>query len=169
MANNLPSFLLRDCMLWADRESKIGQIGDITLPVPQEKVEELRNAGMSMPIEVKMGYEKLEFSFKMSGFDPQVLKLFGLAPGTETPFMITGATVDEDGTEHSAVLTVRGFLKQADAGTWKGGDQAENDYMVSVRYYKLEIDGEEIYEMDPFDVRVGGVSQRAGIRNALLL
>lgn len=169
MATNLPSFLLRDCMLWADRESKLGQIGDITPPVPQVKVEEMRNAGMIKPREVQMGYEKLEFSFKMPGFDPQILKLFGLRPGFENPFMITGALVDEDGTEHSAVMTIRGFLKQADAGTWKGGDQAENDYMVSVNYYKLEVDGDPIYEMDDFDILVGGVSQRAGIRNALLL
>lgn len=169
MANNLPSFLLRDCMLWADRTLKIGQIGDITPPVPAVKVEEIRNAGMIMPIEVHMGYEKLEFSFKMPGLDPQVLKLFGLAPGSENPFMITGALVDEDGTEHSAVMTIRGFLKQADSGTWKPGDQAENDFMVSVKYYKLEIDGDEIFAVDPFDIRVGGVSQRQGIRNSLLL
>lgn len=169
MANNLPSFLLRDCMLWADRELYLGQIGDITPPVPQEKVEEMRNAGMIKPREIKMGYEKLEFSFKMPGFDPRILKLFGLKPGTESQFMITGALVDEDGTEHSAVMTIRGFLKQADAGTWKGGDQAENDYMVSVHYYKLEVDGEEIYEISDEDIKVGGVSQRAGIRNALLL
>ncbi|WP_105403417.1 phage major tail tube protein [Neorhizobium sp. T7_12] len=169
MANNLPSFLLRDCMLWADRTLKIGQIGDITPPVPAAKVDEMRNAGMIKPREVHMGYEKLEFSFKMPGLDPQTLKLFGLAPGTENPFMITGALVDEDGSEHSAVMTLRGFLKQADAGTWKGGDQAENDYTVSVNYYKLEIDGDPIYEIDDFDIKVGGVSQRQGIRNALLL
>jgi len=112
MASEYPRFLLRNCTLWADRESKLGQIGDITPPVPAAKVEEMRNAGMMMPIEVQMGYEKLEFSFKMPGFDPQVLKLFGLSPGTENPFMITGATVDDDGTEHSAIMTIRGFLKQ---------------------------------------------------------
>jgi uncharacterized protein len=46
---------------------------------------------------------------------------------------------------------------------------AENDYQVAIRYYKLEIDGNEIYEFDGFDVKIGGVSQYAGIRNALLL
>lgn len=167
--SNLPAYLLRDCMLWADRESKLGQIGDITLPVPQEKVEEVRNAGMIKPREVKLGFEKLEFSFKMPGMDPQVMKLFGLRPGSETPFMVTGALVDEDGTEHSAVLTLRGFLKQPDGGTWKGGDMAENDHMVSVHYYKLEIDGAPIIEMDDFDVSIDGVSQRDGIRRALLI
>lgn len=169
MASNLPSFLLRDCMLWADRESQLGQIGDITPPVPAAKLEEMRNAGMIKPREVNMGYEKLEFGFKMPGLDPQVLKLFGLRPGFENPFMITGALVDEDGTEHSAVMTIRGFMKQADPGTWKTGDVASNDYMVSVNYYKLEIDGDPIYEIDDFDIKVGGESQRSGIRNALLL
>lgn len=46
MATNLPRFLMRNCTLWADSESKLGQIGDITPPVPQVKVEEMRNAGM---------------------------------------------------------------------------------------------------------------------------
>lgn len=166
---NMPRMLLRDCMLWADRDSKLGQIGDITVPVPQEKVEELRNAGMPIPIEVKLGYEKMEFSFKMPGLDPQVMKLFGLAPGKQTPFMITGAFFDEDTTEHSAVLAIEGFLKKPDAGTWKPGDMAENDYLVSVRYYKFELDGEPIFEVTPFDVKIGGQSQYEGIRRALLL
>lgn len=169
MANNLPRFLMRNCMLWADRESLLGQVGDITPPVPQVKLEEMRNAGMIKPREVNLGYEKLEFSFKMPGLDPLVIKLFGLKPGSENPFMITGALVDEDGTEHSAVMTIRGFLKQADAGTWKAGDMAENDYMVSVNYYKLEVDGDELIEMDDFDVKIGGVSQHSGIRRSLLL
>lgn len=167
--SDLPRYLMRNCTLWADRETMIGQIGDITPPVPQEKLEEMRNSGMIKPREVKLGYEKLEFSFKMPGMDPAILRLFGLAPGTENPFMITGALVDEDGTEHSAVMTIRGFLKQADPGNWKPGDQAENDYMVSVNYYKLEIDGEPLIEMDDFDVSIGGVSQYSGIRNAMLL
>lgn len=169
MATNLPRFLMRNCMLWADAQSKLGQIGDITPPVPQIKTEEMRNAGMVKPREINMGYEKLEFSFKMPGLDPQVLKLFGLRPGTENPFMITGALVDEDGADHSAVMTIRGFLKQADGGNWKPGDAAENDYSVSVNYYKLEVDGEPIYEMDDFDVSIGGVSQTSGQRNSLLL
>lgn len=167
--SNLPRFIMRNCMLWADRESKLGQIGDITPPVPSVKLEEMRNAGMIKPREVNLGYEKLEFSFKMPGLDPQVIRLFGLKPGSENPFMITGALVDEDGGEHSAVMTIRGFLKQADAGTWKAGDMAENDYMVSVNYYKLEVDGDELIEMDDFDVKVGGVSQHSGIRRSLLL
>ena len=169
MAKTLPSFILRDCMLFIDRENKLGQIGDITPPVPEQKRDAMRNAGMIKPRQVHMGYEALEFSFKMPGFDPQVLKLFGIRPGVETPFMITGALVDEDGEVHSAVMSIRGKVYKPSAGTWKGGDMAENDYAVDVNYYKLEIDGEPIYEVDDFDFKVGGVSQYADIRTALLL
>ncbi|WFS02765.1 phage major tail tube protein [Rhizobium tumorigenes] len=169
MANHLPSFLMRNCMLYVDRVNKIGQIGDITPPVPKKKMEEMRNAGMIKPRDIDLGYEKLEFSFKMPGLDPQIIKLFGLKPGVETLFMITGALVDEDGTEHSAVMTVRGNINSSHHGSWKPGDQAENNYQCSVNYYKLEIDGENVLEVDDFDVVSGGVSQYAGIRNSLLL
>ncbi|KIQ02243.1 tail protein [Agrobacterium tumefaciens] len=166
---SLPRGILRDCTLWADRESKLGQIADITLPVPEAKRETLRNAGMIKDRNVHMGYNALEMGFKMPGLDPQILKLFGLRPGVDTPFLITGATVDEDGTTHSAVVSIRGKMYKPDPGTWKGGDLSENDYAVDVNYYKLEIDGEEIYEMDDFDFKIGGVSQYGEIRNALLL
>lgn len=169
MANNLPRFILRNCMLYADLESKIGQIGDITPPVPQAKLEEMRTAGMIKPRDVLLGFEKLEFSFKMPGLDPQILKLFGLRPGSENQFLITGALVDEDGQNHSAVLSIRGFINKTDGGSWKPGDMSENDYSVSVNYYKLEIDGNELIEMDDFDVKIGGVSQHDGIRKSLLL
>lgn len=169
MASNLVRYILRDCVLWADRELKLGQIADVTPPVPEEKMEEIRNGGMIKPRKISMGFNAVDFSFKMPGLDPQVLKLFGLRPGLETPFMITGATVDEDGTTHSAVLTIRGKLYRPDHGTWKGGDVPENEYTVSVNYYKLEIDGDEIYEMDDFDFKVGGVSYNGDIRAALLV
>lgn len=166
---HLPRYLLRNCMLWADGDSYLGQIGDITPPVPTVKTEDVRNAGMSMPIAVNLGYEALEFSFNMPGLDPDILKLFGLAPGNETPFMITGAYVDEDGTTHSAVMNIRGIMTAGDPGDMQPGEMASHGYTIKVHYYKLEIDGDEIYEADPFDFKVGGVSQYAGIRQALLL
>ncbi|MEI2386027.1 phage major tail tube protein [Breoghania sp. JC706] len=167
--SELPRYILRDCTIFVDTYSKIGQASEITLPVPSEKVEEVRNAGMVMPIEVKLGFEKMEPGFKMTAFDPQVIKLVGLKPGVEKAFMATGALVDEDGTVHPAVAYMRGFLKSHDPGTWKTGEMGENDHNISLRYYKLEVDGEELLEVDPFNVSVGGVSQTGDIRNALLL
>lgn len=166
--SDMPRYLLRDCTIFADRVSKIGQASEISLPVPTEKVEELRNAGMVMPIDVPMGYEKPEASFKLTGFDPQVIKLFGLAVGEEREFMITGALAHEDGTVINATAYIRGRLIKNDHGTWKTGEVGENEFSIAVRYYKLEVDGQQLIEMTPFGVSIGGVSQTDRIRSALL-
>lgn len=169
MATILPRRVMRNCMMWADGTSLLGQMGDVTLPVPTVKTEDVRNAGMIMPIELMMGYEKLEWSFKMPGMDENVIALFGLAPGTEKQFLITGALVDEDGTAVNATVTVRGMIKSADAGTWKPGDLSENNYSCSARYFKLEIDGHNVLEMDAYTIKVGGVDQNAKVNAALLI
>ncbi|MEG6656789.1 phage major tail tube protein, partial [Pseudomonas aeruginosa] len=49
------------------------------------------------------------------------------------------------------------------------GEKAEFKYAVAVSYYKLEVDGREVYEIDPVNgVRaINGVDQLAGMRNDL--
>ena len=171
MANNteMPRYLLRNCTIFVDRISKIGQASEITLPVPAEKLEEIRNAGMVMPIDVPMGYEKPEASFKLTGFDPQVIMLFGLAVGQEREFMATGALAHEDGTIINATAYIRGRLTKNDHGSWKAGEVGENEFSISLRFYRLEVDGVTLIEMDPFNVSINGVSQTAGIRSALMV
>lgn len=166
--SDMPRYILRNCTIFADRVSKIGQASEITLPVPTEKVEEMRNAGMVMPIDVPMGFEKAEASFKLTGFDPQVIQLFGLAVGQEREFMATGALVHEDGTVINATAYIRGRLIKNDPGSWKPGEVGENDFQIALRYYRLEVEGRTLIEMTPFEVSIGGVSQTSGIRAALL-
>jgi hypothetical protein len=45
---------------------------------------------------------------------------------------------------------------------------AENDFGITFRYYRLEVAGETLIEMDPFEVKIGGTSQTSGLRAALL-
>lgn len=168
MSSRMPQFILRNCTIFIDRISQIGQASEMAIPVPAEKLEEIRNAGMVMPIQVTMGYEKLEASAKLTAFDPAILSLFGLEIGTNKEFMITGALVDEDGTTRSAVAYLTGRIVKQDAGKWKPGDKSETDYSIAARYYKLEIDGKQILEFSPFEVSVNGVSQTDKIRQALL-
>jgi P2 family phage contractile tail tube protein len=166
--SDMPRFILRNCDIFVNRVSKIGQASEITLPVPTEKMEEVRNAGMVMPIDIPMGYEKMEASFKLTGFDPQSIRLFGLAVGQETEFLVAGSLAHEDGTVVKATAYIRGRLVKNDPGTWKPGEVGENDFSISLRYYKLEVDNEVIIEADPFGVSIGGVSQTAALRAALL-
>jgi P2 family phage contractile tail tube protein len=40
------------------------------------------------------------------------------------------------------------MLEEIDMGDWKPGDKAENKYSIAPSYYKLEVDGQVIYELD---------------------
>lgn len=169
MSSERPRFIMRNANLWVDRVNQIGQASEIGFPSLERKVEEIFNAGMMVPIEVQMGYEMPQVSFKMTSFDPQMLRLFGLAVGTETELMATAATADDDGTMHSQVAYLRGFIKKTEMDAHTRGGKSEVSYEFSFRYYKLEIDGSPIYEVDPFNVSIGGVSQTAAERRAMLL
>jgi P2 family phage contractile tail tube protein len=67
------------------------------------------------------------------------------------------------------VVTQRGTLKELDMGDWKAGDKAEIKHAIAVTYYKLEVAGELIYEIDPAGMKrvINGVDQLAGQRRDL--
>ena len=164
-----PAYILRNCALWANEDMKVGQFSEVSISMPKEKGEKFRNGGMIKERQAAMGYEQDDLKFTMTAIDPATVKLLTGKPGSEHPFMVTGALVDEDGVTHSAVYYVRGRLISADADKWKPGDKAEMNCAVTQNYAKLEIDGSEIFEIDDFEYSVGGVSQTGDIRSALLL
>ncbi|TRD16974.1 phage major tail tube protein [Palleronia caenipelagi] len=164
-----PAYILRRCAFWADEDVKVGQVESLTVPLPKEKTEEIRNAGMIKSRKVVLGYEMEDLDFTMTAFDPATLKLMTGRPGSEHVYYATGAFVDEDGTTHSAELYLRGRLSALDNMEWKEGDKATLKCTVVTHYCKLEIDGAPIFEIDDFDYSVGGVSQTGDIRAALLL
>ena len=168
MSDNMPRFILRDCTVFINQNVQIGQAKEITIPALTQKTDELRNSGMVMPIAIPMGYEKLELTIKLTSFDPNNIELFGLKVGKIIDYMVTGALVNEDGTVTQAIVYMQGRLDKMDSGGWKIGDISECSLTISVRYYKLEIGGQAIIELDPFGISVNGVSQTADIRQALM-
>jgi P2 family phage contractile tail tube protein len=54
-------------------------------------------------------------------------------------------------------------------GDWKPGDKAEIKHAIKAVYYKLEIDGRVMYEIDPLNMIqvVDGVDQLAAERSAV--
>ncbi|MEW6257432.1 MAG: phage major tail tube protein [Pseudomonadota bacterium] len=164
-----PAYILRNCALWVDRDVKVGQASEITVPALKIVTEDVRNAGMVRPRAVHLGYERPEFSFKFTAFDPATLKLVGLAPGVEKEFLATAALVDEDTTMHSASLYIRAMLSAATPDAWAPGNKVETQFEAMVNYHKLEIDGQHVLEMTDTDVIIGGVSQYSAIRAAMLL
>jgi P2 family phage contractile tail tube protein len=146
-----------------------GDVPSLSLPKLTVKVEEYRAGGMDAPIDMDMGLEKLDASFTTNGVRREVLKHFGAFDQTSFNASFRGAFKGQKGATKAVVATLRGGLREVDPGEWKAGEKAEFKYSVSVTYYKLEIDGRVIFEIDPVNcVRViDGVDQLAAERAAL--
>ena len=161
--------VLRDFNLFVDGRGYLGRCEEVSPPKLAIKTEETRVGGMDAPVEVDMGMEKLECSFSLLAIDRDVLSLWGVSTGNRVPLVFRGALRSEDGTERAAVIEVRGLIREIDWGTWKAGDKASLKVTMACRYYKLEIGGDTIHEIDVENgVRiVDGEDQLAERRKAL--
>ena len=146
-----------------------GDVPTLSLPKLKIKTAEYQGGGMDAPIDMDQGMEKLEASFSTKGVRRDAMKFFGLADQTAFNSVFRGSFKGQKGATTAVVATLRGMLSELDPGEWKPGGDAEFKYAVSVSYYKLEVGGVLMYEIDPVNaVRViNGVDQLAGVRRDL--
>lgn len=164
--------ILYDLNLFADGRGYAGRINELTLPVIKPKLMSYQAGGMAAEIDVPSGrFEKLEADATLASFDADVLKLMRILPGEQFAFTARGAMVSDDGTKKPVVVTMRGLLTEVDMGTWKPGEAMPLKLKMSLRYYKLEIDGSLIYEIDPVNyvAVINGVDQLAAARQHLAI
>ena len=161
--------MLTNCVMFVDGVSFSGDVPSMTLPKLSIKTEEYRGGGMSGPVDLPTGLEKLEAAFTTNGVRREALKFFGLADQTACNLVFRGSFKGQKGTVKAVTVTLRGSLKEVDMGDWKPGDKAEIKHAVAVTYYKLEIDGRVMYEIDFANMVqvINGVDQLAAERSAL--
>ena len=161
--------MLTNCVMFVDGVSFSGDVPSMTLPKLSIKTEEYRGGGMSGPVDLPTGLEKLEAAFTTNGVRREALKFFGLADQTACNLVFRGSFKGQKGTVKAVTVTLRGSLKEVDMGDWKPGDKAEIKHAVAVTYYKLEIDGRVMYEIDFANMVqvIDGVDQLAAERSAL--
>ena len=161
--------VLRDINLFVDGRGYAGKVSEFTLPKLTVKTEEYRAGGMDAPVELDMGMEKLECDFSLDSVDRDVLRLWGVREGAKPALTFRGAVQGRDGATKTVIVRTRGQIKEVDWGAWKPGEKATLKFMAAVDYYKLEIDGETIHEIDVENYirTVNGVDQVAARRAAL--
>ena len=161
--------VLYNTNLFVDGVSFAGDVPSLTLPKLTVKTEAHRGGGMGGEIEMDVGLEKIESSFTTVGVRRESLKYFGLSDQTGCNAVFRGAFKGLKGQITPVVATMRGMLKEVDMGDWKAGDKAEIKHALALQYYKLEIDGRVMYEIDMVNcVRViDGVDQEAAVRSAI--
>lgn len=150
--------------------SYAGDTEELTLPKLVMKMEEWRAGGMNAPMEVNVGMEKMESDFSMLAYDPNILGLFGVAVGQQTPFTFREVLEsDGDGTVTGVVHTLRGRIKEIDQGTVKPGEKVAIKTSIAVDYYKLQHGATVVHEIDVVNMIhvVNGVDILAAQRSAL--
>ncbi len=160
---------LTNINMFVDGKGLAGVITSLDLPKLKRKTDDSRQGGMDAPIKQGLGLEALEASFSTKGIQAEVMKYFGIANDNGFSGFFRGSFKDVNGNVKSAVATFRGMLTEQDPGSWKAGDPNETKFMIGCTYYKLEIDGVAIYDLDPINcIRIiNGVDEAAAERAAI--
>jgi P2 family phage contractile tail tube protein len=160
---------LSNCAVFVDGVSFAGDVPTLSLPKLTQKTEDYQGGGMLAPVEFALGLEKLEAAFTTNGVRRESLKFFGLSDQTATNLVFRAAFKGLKGAVTPVIVTMRGGIKEVDMGDWKPATVSEIKHAVKLTYYKLEIDGRVMYEIDPINMIlvVDGVDQMAAERSAL--
>lgn len=163
---------LKNYNVYADGDSYLGQIAEVTLPPIKVKGESWRGGGMLAEVDIDMGLEKLEAEVKYGGAVRGVLRKLGLVGVAGSLLRFVGA-YQEDGAGGilAAELVMRGRLMELDPGNAKVGDNTEWTGKYTLAYLKWTLNGRVEVEIDMLNCVyiVDGVDRMAGIRAALQL
>ena len=157
--------------LFIDGRGYAGKVTEFDPPKLTLKTEDFRAGGMDAPRRIDMGMEPLETMMTLADVDRDSLKLFGLVEGADTAITLRGGQQGPGpgaGVE-AFVHQLRGRITEVDWGTWKPGELSPVKLKADLGYYKLEIAGETVHEIDVDNmVRIiDGVDQLAEMRRAL--
>lgn len=153
---------LKNMNLYINDFGFAGVIDELQLPKLSLKTEEYRGGGMDAPMEFDLGMEKLETQLTVSKYHEQALTTFGVGLHKKTKLTIKGSLRDEEtGDEKPVVMNAEGLVKEMDFGSWKMGENSPVKITLSLSYYRLVLDNEEIYEVDIMNLvrKINGIDQ----------
>lgn len=146
-------------------KSKHLSIQNLKLPSLEEMYQDHHPGGSRVQVEIEVGIKKLEPTFKLVGFDPDLLVQFGL--GSKAKRVFTAYRVLRDkrtGTALEGKAVFEGRLGKITEDEFKRGDLAGADYAINeVTHYELWFDKKEKLYWDFFTntFRVEGVETNA--------
>ncbi len=156
---------IRNFNAFLDGISYFGIASEAKLPAVKIQTEALRNSGMDGAFGIDMGTEGMTSEVTFSEWRPEVLKMIG----SKQRLVLRPAQLGDDGEAGTIIATLGGLVTVLEPGDLKPGSNAPLKISIDIRYYRLELDGELIWEIDLVNAKrvVGGVDQLAGIRAAM--
>jgi len=140
--------VIKNFNVFVDGRGYAGQAEEFTPPKLTLKTEEFRGGGMIAPIKLTMGMEAMDSDFTLIAYDRNILAMFNVVEGTQTPFVLRQAIESYDGTITPVVHTMTGKVTEIDPGTTKAGDKVSLKISMNLSYYKLEHGGTVIHDID---------------------
>lgn len=146
-------------------KSKHLTLSELKLPDLQEMYADHHAGGSMVAVEMPVGIEKLEPTFKLNGHDPDLLVEFGLNTRFRNNFTAYGVVRDQRtgrAIESKAIIEAR--LGRVAPDAFQRGEMQGHEYaMNSVVHYELWFDGAPKIEWDFFTNvwRVNGADQLA--------
>lgn len=131
-----------------------GKLDELELPAVKLKTQEITALGIFGSTEIPVGLEKMEAKFKWNSVYPNEWKKESPMQTTRIIVKSNMMVVDASGVKRNAQVTatVGGLFKELPTGTVKPGEKMDGaEHLMAVTYYKLEVDGETVYEIDVFN------------------
>lgn len=146
-------------------KSKHLTLMELKLPALQEIFVDHHGGGARVAIEVGVGIQKLEPTFNLAGFDPDLLAEFGLGSKVRNVFTAYGVIRDKrSGRAIEAKAIFEGRLGKADQSAFQRGEMTSVEYAINeTLHYELHFDGGEKIYWDYFTNvwRVNGVDENS--------
>ncbi|MBL5919781.1 phage major tail tube protein [Lelliottia amnigena] len=169
MNNN---FIYSKSALYLQNNIRVAGLRAITPPAIVSTVGNYKTTWMDTSIPVDTGMEAMQMNCKVDA-DTDVLALFGFVQGRTVRAQIRRTYKDSQQQLHEWVDELEGLISSITPDE-HGTDSQEsvgNAIVMNLSYYKLTVDGNVIYEIDPANMKrvVNGVDTLAAERQMLLM
>lgn len=140
--------------IYSSGRSLLGKAEEIQLPAIKAKFADLKVLGLQMDIEIPSGFEKMTGKVKWNAVYSDLITEFG-SPYNTRQLQVRANLETYDPSGRIAQVPVVAFLSVRfkdllPAITLKMGDNPEQESEFSCNYYRLEIDGVKLIEIDAF-------------------
>jgi P2 family phage contractile tail tube protein len=173
MSQNI--FILEAANLYCgDFDTSLSQhltISELKLPNVEENYVDHQAGGSPFTIEVDTILQRLEATFVLVGWSPEVATMIGSWEVAQNVFTAYGVVRDRrsgDAIEAKAIMG--GRLGRANPANWTRGGLQHWEYSIrAITHYELYLEGNEMYFYDFFlnTMRMGGVDRNADINRIL--
>jgi P2 family phage contractile tail tube protein len=133
--------------------SKHLTISELKLPPLQGIYADHHGGGARVAIEVEVGIQKLEPTFKLAGFDPAMLAQFGLGSRYKNVYTAYGMIRDKrTGRAIEAKAIIEARLGKIEPDAFTRGEMVGHEYALNeVTHYEMWFDGKPKIKWDFFE------------------